>query len=538
MNDDPNPSTRPPDDRRCRRLREVLDGIIAFVGILTPEGILTEANEAAVRVSGLHRDELIGKPFWDCWWWAFDAAVQDRLRDAIARAARGEHIRYDAEVRVAGDARIIIDFQLIPHRGPDGEVDFLIPSGVDITRRVRKKEALRAAHDSFRDVVTNAPFGIFAVDADFRMAMVSAGAAQTFRTIDPLIGRDFAEVQRILWPEPYASDVIAMFRQTLETGESYQAPSNPQTRRDTADVEAYDWKIRRVTLPDGRHGVVCHFYDLSERARYEAALRDSEARFRATFDSAAIGIAHVAPDGTWLRVNRKLTEILKYSEAELRQRTFQDLTHPDDIEPDLTLFARLLNGEIASYDMEKRYRDRAGNVIWADLTVSCVRDGDGAVDYCISVIEDISDKKAAERQQKLLNAELNHRVKNILAMVQSMASHTMRTAADAGAFMERFSGRLRAIAASHDSIFDNRQLQADLAHGDPQTARPLRRRRRRPSASVRSAGPCRYDNCSCPWPDPARACDKRGQVRSAVGRRRRHPHCLGAPRGGPVPHPY
>jgi signal transduction histidine kinase/ActR/RegA family two-component response regulator len=97
----------------------------------------------------------------------------------------------------------------------------------------------------------------------------------------PLIGRDFADVLRTIWPEPFASEAIGHFRRTLETGEPYHAPSSVERRRDIGEVESYDWKTERVMLPDGRYGVVCHFYDLSERQRYEAALRESEARLRA-----------------------------------------------------------------------------------------------------------------------------------------------------------------------------------------------------------------------------------------------------------------
>ncbi|MCC6991700.1 MAG: PAS domain-containing protein, partial [Acidobacteria bacterium] len=142
--------------------------------------------------------------------------------------------------------------------------------------RARAEAALKAAHDTFYHLVAHSPFGIYVVDSTFRLVQVSAGAQKVFAQVRPLLGRDFAEVLRILWEEPFASDAIAIFRRTLETGEPYHAPSMVERRNDIEAVEAYDWKTERITLPDGRFGVVCHFYDLSDRQRYEAALRAAD----------------------------------------------------------------------------------------------------------------------------------------------------------------------------------------------------------------------------------------------------------------------
>ncbi|MBI3409510.1 MAG: PAS domain S-box protein [Planctomycetes bacterium] len=95
--------------------------------------------------------------------------------------------------------------------------------------------------------------------------------------------------------------------------------------------------------------------NITGRKRAEGDLGESEERFRATFAQAAVGIAHVAPDGRWLRVNDKLCAIVGYSQEELRERTFQDITHPDDLEADLNFVRRVLACEITTYSMEKRY---------------------------------------------------------------------------------------------------------------------------------------------------------------------------------------
>jgi diguanylate cyclase (GGDEF)-like protein/PAS domain S-box-containing protein len=140
------------------------------------------------------------------------------------------------------------------------------------------------------------------------------------------------------------------------------------------------------------------------------ALIASEARFQATFEQAAVGIAHVGLDGALLQVNRKFFEIVGYEVDKLTQLTFQDITHPDDLPTDLRLLEATLAGERQTYSIEKRYRHRKGHLVWVNLTVALLRDAQGAPDYFISVIEDIQQKKDAEFALHRLNEELESRV--------------------------------------------------------------------------------------------------------------------------------
>ena len=132
----------------------------------------------------------------------------------------------------------------------------------------------------------------------------------------------------------------------------------------------------------------------------DAALRQAEERFRLAFDNAPIGMALVAPDGTFLRVNRALCEIVGYPPEVLVTKTFQDITHPDDLEADLVHVRQMLADEIRTYSMEKRYLRADGQVVWIKLSVSLVRDESGAPVSFISQIEDISDRKQLEETRQ------------------------------------------------------------------------------------------------------------------------------------------
>lgn len=123
---------------------------------------------------------------------------------------------------------------------------------------------------------------------------------------------------------------------------------------------------------------------------------DPNSLFQSAFEFAAIGMALVSPEGKWLRVNRAICEITGYSEAELLERTFQDITHPDDLEADLENVRKMLAGEIKTYQMEKRYFHKNGSIVWILLSVSLVRTKPGEPLFFISQIQDITRQKASE----------------------------------------------------------------------------------------------------------------------------------------------
>ncbi|WP_242344863.1 sensor histidine kinase [Anaeromyxobacter terrae] len=126
------------------------------------------------------------------------------------------------------------------------------------------------------------------------------------------------------------------------------------------------------------------------------ALARSESRYRAAFENAAIGIAHVGLDGRWLRVNHRYAEMLGYTEEELRALRFQDLTHPEDVAENEARGRRLAAGEDELYNVEKRYVRRDGRATWVNLTVALVRDAAGRPSYFISAAEPIDRRKAVE----------------------------------------------------------------------------------------------------------------------------------------------
>jgi PAS domain S-box-containing protein len=184
--------------------------------------------------------------------------------------------------------------------------------------------------------------------------------------------------------------------------------------------------------PDGRfrgyRGIVS---DISRIKEWEIALRESEERFRLTFERAPVGVAHVGLDWRWIRVNEKMCELMGYSSDELANRTIADVAYPDDLEHNFRHRARLLAGSIDSYSLEKRYVRKDGTTFWGHLTVSVIRNGHGAPLHFVSIVNDISDRKAAEAALTNLTATLEQKVFERTRALRESEERTRQTA-DAG----------------------------------------------------------------------------------------------------------
>ncbi len=254
------------------------------------------------------------------------------------------------------------------------------------------------------------------------------------------------------------------------TGEELAQAEAPISRRD-GRTDWVHWSMKPWRTPEGRIGGALLAIELiTQQVEARQALADSEARFRATFENAAVGIAHVTPDGRWLRVNEAMCRILGWPADELVTRSFQDLTHPDDLAAEVPQVERLREGKIGSYGIDKRSLRGDGSFVWLHRTVSCVRRDDGTIDYFVSVVEDVSARKRAEEQINLLMRESNHRAKNMLGLVQAIARHISCRGPDD--FIRRFGERIQALAANQDLLIRNEWhgapledlVRAQLAH--------------------------------------------------------------------------
>ena len=143
---------------------------------------------------------------------------------------------------------------------------------------------------------------------------------------------------------------------------------------------------------------------LARQRRAASSLAAKEAQLRATVDQVAVGISRTAPDGRFLEVNQTLCRMLGYTASELLERSFPDITHPEDVSRSVQLRERLYSGDVASGKIEKRYLRRDGSVMWAEAALTVVRGAGGGTAYVVAVIQDVSARKRAERQAERLTA--------------------------------------------------------------------------------------------------------------------------------------
>jgi PAS domain S-box-containing protein len=199
-----------------------------------------------------------------------------------------------------------------------------------------------------------------------------------------------------VWPE--LRDSLEPLIEKAFAGESVYIDSSPFELIRHGYPEQTWFNFSLSPLRDAQGNVVGLFAIVIEMTKREREEQEREERFRATFEQAAVGMAHVDLSGRFLRVNEKYCRIAGYSQEEMLRLSFQDITHPKDLDRDVDQARQLLSGEIQTYSMEKRYVRKDGAIVWINLTGSLVRNHAGDPDYFIAVVEDISERKLAEEE--------------------------------------------------------------------------------------------------------------------------------------------
>ena len=274
--------------------------------------------------------------------------------------------------------------------------------GIWVAHRIGRRwdaaeHALAESEETARSLLNASPDPSLLLDTQGTILGLNDGAVEAVgQPRERLLGVPVFD----FFPPDLAASRKARIDEAIRTGKAVRF-------EDEMGDRAYDNGVYPVTNNAGEvRQVAVLARDISERRAARQALHASEQRFRSTFEQAAVGIAHVAPDGSWQRVNQKLCDIVGYTRDELMRLTFQDITHPDDLDTDLAYVEQMLAGEIRTYSMEKRYIRKDSSEVWINLTVALVRHGDGEPAFFISVVEDISARKHAE-------AVLQERVKEL-----------------------------------------------------------------------------------------------------------------------------
>src|SRR6266849_1466987 len=261
-------------------------------------------------------------------------------------------------------------------------------------RRQAADDLLRDGERQLRVVTDNAPVAIAHCDTEARFKFVNRHYAERLGlTPRQVIGKRVpAVIGDKAWAilEPFFRECLAgkAVEFDVEVELAYQT-SDPQFTHCCYEPE---WRDGKVV------GLVAAITNITGLKRAEAALRESEATFRAMFDVSSVGKIEVEPGSTrFLRVNAAMCKFVGYSEAELLARSVLDITHPDDRDQSRELGQRLVAGKSDVFDVEKRYIRKDGNVVWARVTVNVIRDASGRPLRNTAVIQDLNARKQAEQ---------------------------------------------------------------------------------------------------------------------------------------------
>nr|WKN34064.1 PAS domain S-box protein [Tunicatimonas sp. TK19036] len=293
----------------------------------------------------------------------------------------------------------------------------------DIDEKKSAEIEIKNSLERNRIFIEQSPMAIAMLDKDMRYIAASQKWMQDYH----LQGKEIIGISHYeIFPE--ISDEWRDIHQECLRGAINQCDEAPFKRLD-GSVQWLTWDIRPWYRSENKiGGLILYTSDITEKKLATLSLAHSEERFRQTFEHAAIGMALISTEGKWLKVNPQVCNIIGYTQEELMQKTFQDITHPDDLETDLSYVIKLLNNEIATYQMEKRYFHKNGSIVWVVLAVSLVRDEQNTPLYFVSQIKNITERK--ESQRRLENAhhtvkEQNSRLMNFAHIVShNLRSHT------------------------------------------------------------------------------------------------------------------
>ncbi len=351
----------------------------------------------------------------------------------------------------------------------------------DVTARRRALEELQASEERYRSLVTGLHAAVVVHGPDTRILLANEQAAH-------LLGLGQDELRGRMAPDPAWHFVredgteLPLAEYPVTRVLSTRAPVvNAVVGIDRPAAGDRVWVLVNAQPVRGDGGeirqVVATFLDVTDRKRAEQQVLDREARLRAYFETPAVGIAITSPEKGWMEVNDRICEMLGYSRDELSRLTWLAITHPEDASADVAQFERLVAGEIDRYAIDKRFLRGDGSILWTSLSVSSVRRPDGAVEYFVALLQDIGERKRAERQlaqasrlaaMGTLVAGVAHEVNNPLAGCLSGESEAreviarVRRSLESGDPLDR-ADAARALGEAEEALADAQESSQRIA---------------------------------------------------------------------------
>lgn len=397
-----------------RRFRAIFNTTFQFIGLLTPAGILIEANQTALNFGGLNREETIGRPFWEGRWWTISPETQAQLKAAIDRAAQGEFVRYEVEILGMGDAKTTIDFSLKPVRDEAGQVVLLIPEGRDISDRLhserdRSCNEQRLQESEARLQVGVQVAGVAIAHFDYASNQVTlspeAAALYGFPADQAVITRE--QIHATFHPEE-RDQLLAKIQQVLNPAGAGWFAQEHRVVWQTGEVRWLSVRKqvffdRTGAIPQPDYAILAAI-DITDRQQVEAKLRQSEERYRylAGLIPQLVWIADSA--GTLLDVNDRWSAYTGFTLEQAQSRGWNAVVHPEDVAV-LSAAWTAAQQEGTQYQTEGRMRRADGAYRWHLHQAMPLQDHQGQIVKWFGTATDIHELKQIEADRARLLAE-------------------------------------------------------------------------------------------------------------------------------------
>jgi PAS domain S-box-containing protein len=410
-----------------------------FAGLMTTDGTLIDANRSSLDTCGFTEEEVIGKPFWETGWWNRSPEVQAWLMAGFAQAVQGHVFRGETPYFVANGEQRIVDFAFMPIKDEDGEVRYVVPTGMDITdRRIAEQErktldVLQESDLRFRQMADNAPVLIWISGPDKKCIWFNKPWLD-------FVGRSLEQELGDGWAENVHPDDLERCVKTYETCFDLRQPFAMDYRLRRHDGE-YCWVLDNgvpfLNSAGEFMGYIGSCMDISEQKTVEAELRESEARFRSLADHAPVLIWVNGIRGCEF-VNREYLRFLGRSFEEVRWMNWKDFLHPEDADDYLLTYQQAFENR-APFEAQTRFRRADGQYRWIRSSATPRFTPDRMFLGYVGCSMDITDikksgdaLKEADRRKDEFLATLAHELRNPLAPIRN-SLHILRIAGNGSA---------------------------------------------------------------------------------------------------------
>lgn len=422
-----------------RKFRAIFNNTFQFIGLLSPDGILLEANQTALDFGGLKREEVIGRPFWETYWWGIAKKARIHLQQAIARARRGEFIRYEVEVWGKDQTVTPIDFSLRPLRNETGEVILLIPEGRDISEQKRAELALQKLNQELelrveqrtaafkqsqallREAQKVANLGIWELNVSTGQIAWSPEIFQMFGFQDQTQAPTYEELLNYFLP-----DERERFSQLINRSVLGREPytSDLQIRRQDGSIGYIYAKSQPMF---NEQGDVINLFgiamDISDRKQAEAHLEEFNRRWRSVLDNIQMIVVELDQHGNIEYVNPYYLKLAQFSPEEVIGKNWFKTCIPTYLQQDLAkAFQELLNNQDlpAYYENPILLKSKEERIIaWNN---SVLNDPLGKPIGVIAIGEDITERYRLEQMKSEFVSLVSHELRTPLTSIQAALS--------------------------------------------------------------------------------------------------------------------